>query len=110
MKTTESEEDVEIESRFGRAARLTFLGSLGFWPLFLFAAKFMLDAPGKATSAVVERDILVDGTWFYPAAVMAAWLLAKRGMHLGRSDLVCVLPWLLPALMCCYWPVYYFLL
>ena len=48
MKTIESDEEIEIESRFGRAARLTFLGSLGFWPLFLFAAKFMLDAPGKA--------------------------------------------------------------
>lgn len=110
MKTTESEEDVEIESRFGRAARLTFLASLGFWPLFLFAAKFMLDPPLKTTPAVVERNILVDGTWFYPLAVVLAWFLAKRGMRLGRSDLACVLPWLLPALICCYWPVYYFLL
>ena len=110
MNTHESEEDVEIESRFGRAARLTFLGSLGFWPLFLFAAKFMLEAPGKSTAAVVERNILVDGTWIYPLAVALAWFLAKRGMKLGRSDLACVLPWLLPALICCYWPVYYFML
>jgi hypothetical protein len=110
MKTIESDEEIEIESRFGRAARLTFLGSLGFWPLFLFAAKFMLDAPGKAHAALVERAILVDGTWFYPVAVGLAWLLAKRGMRLGRSDLACVLPWILPALLCCYWPVYYFML
>lgn len=110
MKTTESEEDVEIESPFGRGARLTFLASLGFWPLFLFAAKFMLDPPLKTASAVVERNILVDGTWAYPIAVVLAWLLAKRGMRLGRPDFVCVLPWLLPTLICCYWPVYYFVL
>ncbi|HTL67936.1 MAG TPA: hypothetical protein VL200_09765 [Lacunisphaera sp.] len=110
MKTTESEEDVEIESPVGRAARLTFLSSLGFWPLFLFAAKFMLDPPAKTTAAIMERNVLVDGTWIYPVTVIAAWLLAKRGMRLGRSDLACVLPWVLPALLCCYWPVYYFVL
>lgn len=109
MKTTESEEDVEIESPIGRAARLTFLGSLGFWPLFLFATKFMLDPPLKSDPAVLERNILVDGTWVYPVLVLVAWQLAKRGMRLGKSDAVCLLPWLLPALMCSYWPVYFFL-
>jgi hypothetical protein len=109
MKTTESEEEVEIESRPIKIARLTFLGSLLFWPLFLFAVLFMLDAPAKTTAAVVERKILVDGTWLYPVAVGLAWFLSKRGMRVGRSDIVCLLPWLIPALVACYWLVYFML-
>jgi hypothetical protein len=109
MKTTESEEEIEIESRPVRIARLTFLGSLFFWPLFLFAVAFMLEAPEKTTAAVVERKILVDCAWLYPVAVGLGWFFSKRGMRLGRSDMACLLPWLIPALVCCYWLVYFML-
>ncbi len=109
MKTNETEEEVVIESRPIKIARLTFLGSLLFWPLFLFAVKFMLDAPGKTTAAVVERKALVYCAWLYPVAVGLAWFLSKRGMRLGRSDFACLLPWLIPALVACYWLGYFVL-
>lgn len=109
MKTTESEAEVEIETSFFRAVRLTFMASLAFWPLFLFAAKYMVEVSQKTTTALMEWHILVDGTWVYPLAVIIAWRLYKRGLRVGRSDVVCLLPWLLPALMICYWPVYFVL-
>lgn len=109
MKTTESLEEVEIESRPVKVARLTFLGSLGFWPLFVFAVMAMLGPPGKSAAAGVERHILIDGTWLYPLAVALGWFLSKRGLRLGRSDLACLLPWLIPALLFGYWVVYFFL-
>ncbi len=107
MKTTESEAEVEVESAVLRSVRLTFFASLAFWPLFLFAAKYMVEVPLKTAAALTERNILVDGTWVYPLAVILAWRLYKRGLRVGRPDLVCLLPWLLPALMICYWPVYF---
>lgn len=109
MKTTESIEDVEIESRPVRAARLTFLGSLLFWPLFLFAIAFVLGVPEKTTAARLERNILVYCTWLYPVAVGLGWFLSKRGLRLGRPDVVCLLPWLIPALVFSYWLVYFLL-
>jgi hypothetical protein len=109
MKTNETEEEVEIESRSIRTVRLTFFASLLFWPLFLFAVKFMLDAPGKTIAAVVERKALVYCAWLYPVAVGLAWFLSKRGMRLGRSDLACLLPWVIPALVAGYWLVYFVL-
>jgi hypothetical protein len=105
----ENDEDIELESKLGRGARLTFMASLGFWPLFLFAVKFMLDAPINAGAALTERKILVDDAWCYPLIVVIAWLLAKQGMRRGRSDLACVLPWILPALAASYWLVYFML-
>jgi hypothetical protein len=84
MKTSESEEEVEIESRPVKVARRTFLGSLLFWPLFVFAVKFMLEAPGKTTAAAeVERNILVYYTWLYPVAVGLAWPPASRPASSG---------------------------
>jgi hypothetical protein len=109
MKTTESLEEVEIESHPVKVARITFLGSLLFWPLFVFAMKFMLDAPLKTTAAEVERTALVYCTWLYPAAVGLGWFLSKRGLRRGRPDMVCLLPWLIPALVACYWLVYFLL-
>jgi hypothetical protein len=109
MKTTESIEEVEIESKPIKVARLTFLGSLLFWPLFLLAVTTMLDPPGNTAAARVERTILVDGTWLYPLAVGLAWFLSKRGLRVGSPDLVCLLPWLIPALVACYWLTYFFL-
>ena len=103
MNASEPLEDIELESKVVRGARLTFLGSLLFWPLFLFATSFMLGAPGKTAAAQVERHVLVDSTWCYPLAVAAGWLLCKRGLRLGRPDAVCLLPWLLPALVIGYW-------
>ena len=61
MKTTESLEDVEIESHLIKAGRLTFLGSLLFWPLFVFAAASMLGPPGKSIAAGVERTMHLVG-------------------------------------------------
>lgn len=103
MNASESLEDIELESKVVRAARLTFLGSLLFWPLFLFATLFMLGAPGKTAAAHVERHVLVDSTWIYPLAVAAGWLLCKRGLRLGHSDVACLLPWLVPAVVIGYW-------
>jgi drug/metabolite transporter (DMT)-like permease len=109
MKTTETLEEVEIESGPIKVARLTALGSVLFWPLFLFAAKFMLDPPLKNSAAEVERTALVYCTWVYPVAVGVGWLLSKRAMRRGSPDIVCLLPWLIPALLACYWLVYFFL-
>ncbi len=109
MNPIEETDDLDVESRPVRAARLTFLGSLAFWPLFLAATVFMLPAVGKATAAVMERRVLVDGTWCYPLAVVLAWLLSKRGIKRGGSDVVCLLPWLIPALVAGYWLVYFML-
>ena len=109
MKTTESLEEIEIESRAIKVARLTFLGSLCFWPLFVFVVKFMLEPPGKTIAAGVERSILVYSTWLYPVAVGLGWFLSKRGLRLGRADIVCLLPWLIPAVVCCYWLIYFML-
>jgi hypothetical protein len=109
MKTTDSDESVELESAPAKVVRLTFLGSLAFWPLFVFGMLSMLGPPGKATASQVERNILVYGTWFYPVAVVVGWLLSKRAMRRGRPDFVCLLPWLIPTLMACYWVVYFFL-
>jgi hypothetical protein len=109
MKTTESMEEVEVESRLVKGARLTFLGSLLFWPLFVFAVAFMLGAPGKTVAAEVERTILVYSTWLYPIAVGLGWFLCKRGLRRARPDIVCLLPWLIPALVFCYWLVYFLL-
>jgi len=88
---------------------LTFLGSLGFWPLFLFSTLFMLPAVGKSTVAVWERNLLVDGTWLYPVAVVLGWYLSQRGVQRGSSDILCLLPWLIPALLAGYWVSYFFL-
>lgn len=109
METTESLEEIEIESRIVRGARLTFLGSLLFWPLFLFAALFMLGPVGKSAAAHLERHALVDGVWLYPIAVGLGWFLSKRGLRLGSSDTACLLPWLIPAAVFGYWLVYFFL-
>ncbi len=109
MKTDETEEEIELETRPIRIVRLTFLASLLFWPLFLFAVKFMLDPPEKTIAAVVERKALVYCAWLYPVVVGLAWFLSKRGMRLGRSDFACIVPWLLPALVACYWLVYFML-
>ena len=109
MKTDETEEEIELETRPIRIVRLTFLASLLFWPFFLFAVKFMLDAPGKTIAAVVERKALVYCAWLYPVAVGLAWFLSKRGMRLGRSDLACLLPWVIPAFVAGYWLVYFVL-
>lgn len=112
MNTTEDAdemEDFEFEAPAVKVARLTFLGSLGFWPLFLFSTIFMLPAVAKTTAAVVERNILVDGTWFYPVAVGLAWFLSRRGVKRGSADMVCLLPWLIPALLAGYWGLYFFL-
>ena len=103
MNASEPLEDIELESKVVRGARLTFLGSVLFWPFFLFATLFMLGAPGKTAAAQVERHVLVDSTWCYPLAVAAGWLLCKRGLRLGRPDAVCLLRWLLPALVIGYW-------
>lgn len=105
----ENEEDIELESRLGRAARLTFMASLGFWPLFFFAVKFLLDAPINAGAALTERRILVGDAWCYPVVVVIAWLLAKHGMRRGWSDFACVIPWIMPALAAGYWLVYFLL-
>jgi hypothetical protein len=109
MKTTESLEEVEIESGPARVARLAFLGSVLFWPLFLFAVKFMLDPPLKNTAAEVERTALVYCTWLYPLAVGLGWLLSKSAMRRGSPEAVCLLPWLIPGLVACYWLVYFLL-
>jgi uncharacterized membrane protein YhaH (DUF805 family) len=109
MKTTDSIEDVEIESGAIRAARLTFLASLGFWPIFLFATSTMLGPVGSTAAAMMRRNILVYSTWFYPLAVILAWLLAKHGLRRGRPDAVCLLPWLLPTAICAYWLGYFLL-
>ena len=109
MSAADSIDDVEIESRTVRAVRLTFLGSLLFWPLFVFAIAFVLGAPAKTAAAGVERTILVYCTWLYPVAVGLGWVLSKRGLRLGRPDLVCLLPWLIPALVFGYWLVYFLL-
>lgn len=109
METTETPEELDVESTVVRAARLAGFASLGFWPLFVFADKFMLEAPQKTAAALLERNLLVDGTWLYPVAVLLAWFLARRSRMLGRTDVVCLLPWLLPALVVAYWPVYFFL-
>ena len=109
MPTAETPEEIDLESRPIRIARLTFLGSLLFWPLFLFAVKFMLEAPEKSTAALVERTVLIDGAWLYPVAVGLAWFLSRRGIRLGRSDFACMMPWLIPALIAGYWPVYFLL-
>jgi hypothetical protein len=109
MKSTDSEEEVEIESGPVRIARLTFLASLGFWPIFLFATSTMLGPPTATAAARLERDILVYSTWGYPVAVGLAWFLSKRGMRLGKSDVVCLLPWILPALVACYWLASFFI-
>jgi hypothetical protein len=109
MKTTDSAEDVEIESGPIRVARLTFLASLGFWPIFLFATSTMLGPVGVTGAAVMKRNILVYSTWFYPLAVGLAWFLAKRGLRRGRPDAVCLLPWILPATICAYWLGYFLL-
>ena len=106
MKIAESLEDIELESRPLRGARLTFLASLLFWPLFLFAANFMLGAPGKTTAAHLERSALIDGLWLYPVAVGLGWYLSKRGLRAGRSDWACLLPWFIPASVFAYWLVY----
>ncbi len=106
---TDQLEDLEVETAPVRAVRLTFMGSLGFWPLFLFATSFMLPAVGKAAAAVLERRVLVDSTWLYPVAVLLAWYLCKRGKQRGSTDLVCILPYVIPALFACYWPVYFLL-
>jgi len=103
VNAADSTDDIEIESKVVRAARLTGMGSLLFWPLFLFVTLFTLSAPGHSPAAHVERNLMVDGTWAYPLAVLVGWLLSKRGLRLGRSDLVCLLPWLLPALVFGYW-------
>ena len=107
MNTTEALEEIEIESRIVKAARLTFLGSLLFWPLFLFALTFMLGAPGKTETAMVERRLLDGCVWLYPLAVALGWMLCKRGLRRGSSDLVCLLPWLIPAVVFAYWLVYF---
>jgi hypothetical protein len=109
MNTTDPDEDIEIESGPIKAARLTFLGSLAFWPLFVFAAMTMLEPPGKTAAAAVERSILMYCVWLYPVAVVLGWFLSKRGMKLGRSDLACLLPWLIPMLVAGYWLAYFFL-
>lgn len=109
MKTTESLEDVEIEPRPVRVTRLVFLGSVLFWPLFLFAVKFMLDPPLRNTAAEAERAALVYSTWLYPVAVGLGWFLSKRAMRRGRPDIVCMLPWLIPTLLASYWLVYFLL-
>jgi hypothetical protein len=106
MNPADDTEDIEIESPVVRAARLTFLGSLAFWPLFLAATAFMLPPVGKTVKAIAERKILVDSMWLYPLAVGLAWFLCKRSVHRVRSDVVCLLPWLIPALIVCYWLVY----
>jgi hypothetical protein len=41
--------------------------------------------------------------------VLLAWFLARRNRMLGRTDAVCLLPWLLPVLLAAYFPVYFFL-
>ncbi len=109
MKTTETLEEVEIESKVVRGARLTFLASLLFWPLFLLAVTFMLGAPEKNTAALVERRILVYCARLYPVAVGLAWYLSKRGLRMGSPDIACLLPWLIPALVASYWLVYFLL-
>lgn len=109
MNDIEDIESIEIESPVVRTARLTFLGSLGFWPLFLFAAVFMLPPVGKAMEAVMARRILIDGMWIYPLAVGAAWFLSKRSVRRGSADIVCLLPWLIPALLGFYWLGYFLL-
>jgi hypothetical protein len=107
MNTTESLDDIVIESNVVKAARLTFLGSLLFWPLFLLAALFMLGPVGKTSGARMRRDLLVYSTWLYPVAVGVGWYYCKRGLRLGLSDVLCLLPWLLPALIFCYWLGYF---
>ena len=109
MNAPDSDEDIEIESGPSKVARLTFLGSLAFWPLFLFAAMTMLEPPGKTATAVLERNILNYCVWLYPLAVVVGWLLSKRGMKLGHSDTACLLPWLIPTLVAGYWLAYFFL-
>jgi hypothetical protein len=109
VNTTDSLDDIEVESRLVKAARLTFLGSLLFWPLFVFSVAFTPAAPGKSIAAEVERTILVYCIWLYPVAVALGWFLSKRGLRLARPDIVCLLPWLIPALVFCYWLVYFLL-
>ena len=107
MNTTESREEIVIEGPIVRAARLSFLGSLLFWPLFLFALIFMLGAPGKTETAFVERRALDACVWLYPVAVILGWILSRRGVRRGSSDMLCLLPWLIPALVFAYWLIYF---
>ena len=109
MENTESPEELDVESRPIRGARLIGFGSLAFWPLFLFAMKFLMDPPLQTTAAQIERRILVDCIWLYPVAVLLAWFLARHNRRQGRTDVVCLLSWLLPVLLACYFPVYFFL-
>ncbi|MFI5336298.1 MAG: hypothetical protein ACHQ5A_05920 [Opitutales bacterium] len=107
--TEDTPEDMDVESRAVRAARLTFLGSLVFWPLFLFAAIFLLAPAANTAAAKVERRILIDVTWVYPLAVAAGWYWCRRGIKRGASDFACLLPWLIPTLLFGYWLVYFLL-
>ncbi len=107
MNTGETMDDLEVESRPVRAVRLTFLGSLLFWPFFVFGNMTMLGAPGKTTAAEVKRDLLVYGTLGYPLAVALGWYLCRRGVRRGRADLLCLLPWLIPTIVACYWLGYF---
>jgi hypothetical protein len=109
MNTADPDEDIEIESGPVKAARLTFLGSVAFWPLFVFAAMTMLEPPGKTAAAAMERNILNYCVWLYPIAVVLGRVLSKRGMKLGHSDTACLLPWIIPALVAGYWLAYFFL-
>lgn len=109
MLSAETQDDIDIEAGVVRAARLTFLGSLLFWPLFLLAEYFMLGPPARTSAGVLWWHLLIYGTWLYPVAVGLGWWLSRRAVKLGRADVICLLPWLLPALVFCYWLGYFLL-
>lgn len=109
MPAIEEIDDFDVISRPVRAARLSFLASLAFWPFFLVAVLFMLDPPAHTTTALVERRLLVDGTWCYPLAVALGWFLCRAAIRKGGSDLTCLLPWIIPTLLAAYWVTYFFL-
>lgn len=107
MSTADQLEDLEIEPRIVRWTRLTLTVGLLFWPFFLLALTFMMGAPVGRGIALVERRALDACVWLYPLAVVAAWSMSKRAVRAGRPDLVCLLPWLLPAALFAYWLIYF---
>lgn len=107
MPSAESLDDIIIESKVMKAARLTFLGSLFFWPLFLVAAIYMVVSPIKTATAEMRRHLLIYSTWLYPVAVGLAWYVSRRGAKQGWADILCLVPWLLPTLVFCYWLGYF---
>ena len=107
MSTSESLDDIVIEPKVVRWTRLTFTAGLLFWPFFLLALTFVMGAPEPTGAAIAERRVLDACVWLYPVAVVAAWSLSKRAIRSGQSDPVCLLPWLLPAVLFAYWLIYF---